>query len=383
LEQVGGARRTNLWILGLDTCHAFGVNCLAGNIMKPFADLSQLGRIRRMRQLAQVALNAYGLYGASLSFLRQAGNTLFRVNDAYPAAVSRAELYTPGQYMLRIHQPGYQTTGALELELAWLAAMRREEDLPVPEPVSALDGRLLIQVSIPGIPRERNCSLLRWVRGRQLGHDEVGPRHYRAQGQLMARLHNHAARWQSPPGPTKRKYDWEGLFREDGGAGIPASEAWALLPPAYVTPYAAVAGKVKLVMDAWGQGPDVYGLIHGDLGIDANVLFRGGEARAIDFDDSGFGYYVYDLSLALEHCQEDERLPQFRDALLDGYRRVRSLPDDQAKYLELFLAAYYVFWSLWAAAVAHRVPSHRDELSGRMARAFRLVEFLDCGRVGA
>ena len=54
-------------------------------------------------------------------------------------------------------------------------------------------------------------------------------------------------------------------------------------------------------------------------------------ARAIDFDDSGFGYFVYDLSLALEHCQEDTALPQFRDALLEGYNQVRLLPADQIK----------------------------------------------------
>ena len=93
-----------------------------------------------------------------------------------------------------------------------------------------------------------------------------------------------------------------------------------------------------------------------------------------DFDDSGFGYYVYDPSLALEHCQEDERLPQFRDALLDGYSRVRSLSEDQVGHLELFLAAFCVFLSLWAAAEAHLFPQYREALSGRMERAFRLVE---------
>ena len=115
-------------------------------------------------------------------------------------------------------------------------------------------------------------------------------------------------------------------------------------------------------------------MIHGDLGLNANILFWGGEARAIDFDDSGFGYYVYDLSLALEHCQEDEALPQFRFALLDGYLQVRPLPEDQIKYLDLFLAAYYVYLSLWAAAVAHLYPKHSIELHQRMERAFKLVK---------
>ena len=127
-------------------------------------------------------------------------------------------------------------------------------------------------------------------------------------------------------------------------------------------------------MDEWGKGPDVYGLIHADLGLDANVLFCDGEARAIDFDDSGFGYYIYDLSLALEHCQDDKALPQFREALLNGYTQIRPLPGDQLKHLDLFLAAFWVYLSLWAAAFAHLHPKHREALHKRMERAFRLVE---------
>jgi len=177
-----------------------------------------------MRQLAKVALNAYGLADTRLKFLKQAGNTLYRVNEASPSHTTKAELYTPGQYMLRIHQPGYQTPEAIALELAWLAAMCRDANLPVPEPVSTLDGKLVAQVSIPGIPEERNCSLLRWVKGREIKREQVQPHHYRAQGQLMARLHNHAAHWQPPQGLAKRKYDWDGLFSEDGGAGIPQAK---------------------------------------------------------------------------------------------------------------------------------------------------------------
>jgi Ser/Thr protein kinase RdoA (MazF antagonist) len=341
--------------------------------MKPFEELTYLGRIRRMRQFARVALNAFGLPDARFKFLKQAGNTLFRVNEIYPTFTTKPELYSQGQYLLRIHQPGYQTSDAIELELMWLAAICQDANLPVPKPVPTLEGKLLAQVSIPGIPEERNCSLLHWVKGR-IKTKDIGPHHYKSQGRLMAGLHNHAAHWYVPAGFTKRKYDWDGLFRDDLGEGIPASEAWALLPPQYIKTFEMIAGKVKLVMDELGNDPEVYGLIHGDLGLDANILFWKGEARAIDFDDSGFGYYMYDLSLAFEHCQEDDALPQFREALLDGYIQVRSIPEEQFDHLDLFLAAYYVYLSLWAAAATQRYPNYKDELFSRMERAFRLVQ---------
>ena len=342
--------------------------------MKPFEELTLQGKIRRMRQLVQYALNAYDLADIRFKFLRQAGNTLFQVNEANPTLITKANLYAPGQYLLRIHQPDYQAPTAVELELEWLSSMCRDADLPVPEPVLTLDGRLYTQVAIPGIPEKRICSLLRWVNGHELNRERIRPHHYNALGELMARLHNHAAYWKPPVSLSKRKYDWDGLFRKEGEDGIPSSETWVLLPPEYTEPFETISRKVKHVMDKWGKSPDVYGLIHGDLGMEANVLFWNGDVRIIDFDDSGFGYYIFDLSIVLEDSQDHQIQPQFRDALLNGYARVRPLSEDQIRNVDLFLAAFAVYWSLYAADAVQNHPENREEIFKRMSRYFRLVE---------
>jgi Ser/Thr protein kinase RdoA (MazF antagonist) len=327
-----------------------------------------------MRRLARAALEAYGLGDADLRFLRQAGNTLFRVNEPAKAQPGpRGGLFVEGQYLLRVHQPGYQKPDGIRLELEWLAAMRRDAGEPVQEPVQTRDGRLVVAIEAPGVPEARYCSLLRWLQGRYI-RKNVRPRHIRAQGRLMARLHAHASTYEVPQGLTKKCYDWDGLFKDDDGTGLPASEAWKLLPSSSVEPFKAVAREVRQVMNAWGKDPGVYGLIHGDLGVDANVLFRGGEARAIDFDDSGFGYYVYDLAIALEHCQDDAGYSDYRRALLYGYREARSLAEEHAGRLELFQAAFHVYWSLWAAAIVHLHPEYGEGLRKRSARAATLVK---------
>ena len=339
--------------------------------MKPYEQLTDLGKLRRFRNLARLALDDYGLGDARLTFLHWAGNTLYRVTSPRPAPARPAgDLYREGHYLLRIHEPGYQEPAAIELELAWLASMCRDAHLPVPEPVPTRDGRLLTRVSIPGIPGARHASLLRWLKGRSLSHG-VGPRHYRAQGRLMARMHDHAARWQVPPGLTKRHWDWDGFFRNVEGTGMPEDEVWSLLPGQYVRPFRAVTREVRQVMDAWGKGRDVYGLIHADLGVDANLLFWGSppEARAIDFDDSGFGYWMYDLAIALEHVYDEATYPQVRDALLEGYAGIRALPREHLARLDLFLMAWYVYLSLWCAAMTRRYPHHHDALVRRMERA--------------
>ena len=320
-----------------------------------------------MRKLASVALASYGLGGARFHFVRQAGNTLFRVRaPRLPGAEARGDLFEQGQYLLRVHEPGYQEPEALELELAWLAAMRREADLPVPEPVATPDGRYLLSINIPGIPGMRNCSVLRWVKGRSV-KNRFGPRHLRAQGRLMARLHNFSSRWQPPAGLVKRRFDWDGLFQEDVGSGIPNAKAWALLSPLHREAFAFVADEVRNLMDAWGQGPDVFGLIHGDLGVDANLFFWHGEPRAIDFDDSGFGYWVFDLAVALDACRDDLNYPCYREALLHGYAEFRSLPEEQAAQVDLFLAALEVYWNLWATGGTHLYPHLLPEYTERIA----------------
>jgi len=126
-------------------------------------------------------------------------------------------------------------------------------------------------------------------------------------------------------------------------------------------------------MDAWGKSPDIYGLIHGDLCLYNNILFWGGEARPIDFDESGFGYYVYELGVTLDSCQEDEALPLFRAALLDGYIQIRPLSTDQIENMDLFLAAGCVYISLRRAVMAHLYPMYSEGLRQRMEEGFKLV----------
>lgn len=342
------------------------------NAEQPYYELSYRGRIRRMRRLAEVALAAYGITEPRFQLLRQAGNTLFRVYTPHLSPGETAgELFEAGQYLLRVHEPGYQEPDAIALELAWLTAMRQDADLPVPEPVPTPDGRLLLPLTVPGIPDARYCSLLRWVKGHSVQH-RCRPYHLQAQGRLLARLHTFAAQWQPPVG-VKRQFDWDGLFQHDVGSGMPNAEAWALLSPAHRDAFTAVAEQVREVMTAWGTGPAVYGLIHGDLGIDANLLFWRREPRAIDFDDSGFGYWVFDLAVALEFCWAEATFPHYRAALLQGYTEVRALPEPQTAQLELFMAALEVYWNLWAVGGTHLYPSLLPEYAERMARTSEYV----------
>ena len=339
----------------------------------PFDELTRMGRIRRIRELAKRALVEYGVVDARIDLLRQAGNTLFRVRTSnLPGPEAPEGLFEPGLYLLRVHEPGYQELEAIDLELTWLAAMRREANLPVPEPIATQDGQWVLTINVPGVPGSRNCSLLRWIKGRSV-KNRFRPHHLRAQGRLLARLHQFSVQWQPPAGLSKRKFDWDGLFQNDVGSGMANADAWALLSPLHREAFSFVAQQLRLVMDDWGQDLDVFGLIHGDLAVDANLFFWHGEPRAIDFDDSGIGYWVYDLAVALDVCRDDPAFPRYREALLDGYAEFRSLPGKQAEQIELFLAGIQVYWNLWATGGTHLYPRLLPEYGERIARTADFV----------
>ena len=331
--------------------------------MKPLNELTRRAKIRKFRKIAGTALNTFGLKDVRYEFITISGNVLFRVYELEPGRVKTVDSpFKPGQYLLRIHDRSEQETDAIQLEMEWLNSIRQDTGLAVPEPVRSLAGDLLAQVSIPEVPEKRDCTLLRWLNGRRITKN-IQPRHFQAQGRVMARLHNHTARWSPPKGLSKRSFDYDGLFFDNAGTELSNREAWPHLQERHRKAYEEIARRVKLVMDDRGRRPDVYGLIHGDCGVDANVLFRKGEAQIIDFDSSGFGYYLYDLALALEHCWEEPAYPAFLEALLKGYTEFRSLPDDHLRIMDLFRAAFYVYMGLWTVAVDRTHPDSPNKFA--------------------
>ena len=59
-------------------------------------------------------------------------------------------------------------------------------------------------------------------------------------------------------------------------------------------------------------------LIHADV-LRENVLVNGHSVSLIDFDDSGWGFPLYDLGTTLSQNLYEPAYPDIRDALMQGY----------------------------------------------------------------
>jgi Ser/Thr protein kinase RdoA (MazF antagonist) len=137
------------------------------------------------------------------------------------------------------------------------------------------------------------------------------------------------------------------MFGDGARFEFPASELWEAIPARFREPFENVTREVRQVMAELGREDEVYGLVHADLDVKTNVLFAGGEARVIDFDDCGFAYWLHDLAFALSPWQGSAEEPWVQDALLEGYAEIRSLPGSQLKHLDLFMAAFNATLMLW------------------------------------
>ena len=118
---------------------------------------------------------------------------------------------------------------------------------------------------------------------------------------------------------------------------------------------------MERVLRQLGEGGGQFGLIHADLHLD-NALFWRGEVRVIDFDDCGFGYWLYDIAVALWELRHRDDYGRFRAALIDGYAQHRPLPPGGLAHLDDFIATRNVAFGLWFAGTAQVNPAFRAGL---------------------
>uniref|UniRef100_UPI00286B31A4 phosphotransferase enzyme family protein n=1 Tax=Tabrizicola sp. TaxID=2005166 RepID=UPI00286B31A4 len=218
--------------------------------------------------------------------------------------------------VLRVHRQGYHSRAEIASELAWLAALQDQPGLRCVRPVADGSGALIQTVAghhivgfapIAASELQATDDLAAWF----------GPL-----GEISARLHAHARGWALPAGFTRKRWDvhtilgptphW-GHWRD--AQGLDAAGAAVL---------ARLAADLAARLAAYGTGPEVFGLIHADLRL-ANLMRDDTGLWAIDFDDCGFGWWMYDLASAVSFIETDPRLPDLVHHWCAGYARAGQM----------------------------------------------------------
>ena len=306
--------------------------------MTDFLAQSPDEQLARLDIAGREALRHWDLEGAALHLIKHRENAVYRVES------------DDTRHALRLHRPGYHSDDALRSELEWMQALA-DAGITVPTSVPTISGERFIRQAVDGLPDGVQVDLFEWIEGEQLGSVEEGisdaanvTETYATIGELAARVHNQASTWQLPAGFARHAWDADGLAGEQPLWGrfweieAAAASERALLTRAKARVYADL-GRLE-------QSAAVYSLIHADFAPE-NVMVDKNGPRLIDFDDSGFGWHLFELVTSLFFIRDEPYFDDARKALIDGYRRHRALGEKQLERMPLFFLARsftYVGW---------------------------------------
>jgi Ser/Thr protein kinase RdoA (MazF antagonist) len=269
---------------------------------------------------------------ARLTLVHHRENAVFRVDGPEEAQ----------PWALRVHRLGYRSPGEIRSELAWMEALRAA-GVPTPPVRRGADGEALQLVTVPNLPEGRVVTALAWVNGTPL-HAEASSDAYALLGRTSAAIQQHGRGWQPPPWFCRPSWDFERLVGPRSLWGDYAE--LTALGDAERALMDRAAEAVRVELEAFGCAPDRFGLTHADLMPD-NVLVENGTPYVIDFDDCGYGWYLYDLATLLAMLSGDPDRGRVRDAWVRGYRAVAPLPDEHLDVLEALVMARMLLGLGW------------------------------------
>ena len=330
----------------------------------PLDSMAELERLAAFDTLAASAVKAWGLKPVSLHRVACRENAVYAVQEE------------GRRLALRIHRYGYHDRASLESEVAWMQALS-EAGVATPPVVCTPRGEAIAEVTSDTVSVPHLCDVLEWVGGRPLGAAEnpAALGHgalkdmYRTVGQIAGRIHCHSTTWRSPAGFLRPHWDREGCLGRRALWG-PWFDLAVLQDEERRVLNDAVA-ILDRTLARYGRGNEVYGLVHADL-VPDNLLEHDARVVAIDFDDSGYGWYLFELATAVFWYLGSEHYEQALEGYVAGYRTVRPLSDEELQLLPQFLlkrALVYMGWMQTRRTqhTARRMTGRIRELSRALA----------------
>src|SRR6056300_159422 len=236
--------------------------------------------------------------------------------------------------VLRVHRENYHSQRAIESELAWLDALADSQAVLTPGYFIGLDGSPVQQACIAGIAQPRYLVLFEFVDGDAPSeHDDI-VKNYEELGAIAAACHNHALSWKKPSSFERFSWDTDSIFGRS-----PIWGNWRHAPgvgPTQAIVLEEVEKKIISRLISFGREPNRFNLIHADMRL-ANLLVGESGTRLIDFDDCGFGWFMYDFAAAVSFIEDDQRLPSFKASWLKGYQSIRPLNSADIDEMDTFI----------------------------------------------
>jgi Ser/Thr protein kinase RdoA (MazF antagonist) len=284
--------------------------------------------------IAETVLHSYDIVPARIEYVAHSENVAFHVVPTEGDA----------EYVLRVHYPSsdlfpseWRRREMIESEVEWLAALRTDTDLIVPQPVANKDGSWVTQVAGEQFPETLNCTLLVWIEGEFLNKRPT-PGQARKIGRLIAGIHEHGELWKRPRGFVRPEHSFQ-VMEDDMARLKEAAAQGAISAPDLLVLEKAVECLYETTQ-MLGFKSDTWGLIHTDVH-PGNTLLTPHGMGLIDFSSCAFGHFAFDIATPLLH-NGSARDGAVARALLEGYRSIRALPPEPEITISAFIGAQII-----------------------------------------
>ena len=321
-----------------------------GQVGEAFDALSAEQQLQHLEDVARRALPAWGIRSDSpLRLLSLSENATYRVGLGGNGP----------DRILRVHRTGYHTRNAVRSELAWMKALQADEGLATPQAIPAINGEAIQSIFTPALNEERFAVLFELIPGESPDESSL-LEPFKRLGAVTARMHKHARQWQKPDYFERLLWDFDGCLGK-----TPLWGDWRLgfgLDDAGKAVLEQVQSMIEQRLAAFGHGPDRFGLIHADLRL-ANLLESNNETRVIDFDDTGFGWFMYDIASALSFIETRPDVPQLIEAWVQGYRSQAALSDEEVAEIPTFIMLRRMTLVAWLASHPNTIMARTEGVS--------------------
>jgi len=261
------------------------------------------------------------------------------------------------RHVLRLHRPRYQSRAAIGSELGWLGALREATDIPVPQPLAGADGEIVQEVA-----PDRYAALFAFEPGSEPQADADLVPLFATLGRYAATLHNQVGTWVQPDGFVRPIWDAVGLLEPAGLWGD-----WRKAPHVEgdtLETLTALDAALRERLGAYGTDIGCFGLIHADMRL-ANLLVDGERTVLLDFDDCGFGWFLYDLAASLSFIETSPQVPSLIRAWLEAYMAVRPLTGDDIRMIDSLILLRRMALLAWIGTHAETdlAKAHADRFA--------------------
>lgn len=287
--------------------------------------------------------------------------TAVRLLNLSENATFALEAGSGADLVLRVHRVGYCSAQEIRSELAWITALRQDRVIETARPVPGRDGELVQRLESASGKPSRHAVAFERLGGGEPGMLADAVPWFERLGELTAKMHGHAKGWRPPSDFLRKRWDLDAMIGPNGYWG-PWRRAIGLEPSGTRVIEAALA-LVRRRLEAFGSGPERFGLVHADLRL-ANLLTDGTHLRIIDFDDCGFSWFMYDFATAVSFIERDPQVPALLEAWILGYRRIAPLLPADVAEIPTFIMLRRILLCAWLA-------SHSEvALAGQLGAAY-------------